>query len=821
MRIKRLLLQPFAAFSSKEIEFEPGLNLILGANDVGKSTVFRAIDSALFLSSKVSRSTREGKELARILPAGADQAKVALEGEAQSGDWKIERRWGQGAGLAFEGGGGAKKVSQEEKLEPLLRELLPVPPVTFQNVLFMSQGSLERTVAGLEEKRESLHSLGDFLRLAVDKNAGLSVDRLKDILRKKIASSFSCWDRKTGLPEKNRGIENPWQKNVGTVLAAYYARELARRDAASAEELEASRDRKIAELAARQEKRNQARAFVAANKEVVEGASRRAELEAKFEKAKGESDLLVKDLDAWGKAEAQKAIFEPEVARVSAAVAALEEELKQAIAQVKHKDLGSRIEKAREAKRKVEEAAKLVSRLVPLRPEDLRRLRGAQLEVDALRTSLKAGKIQLTFTVKKDLEVSVRKDLDPERKGQMTPAKGMSLSAGGRIQLSSDLFELQVLSGDGRFSEIEEQLDKKSQALAALYASFKTQNLDEAQQAHDTFLEAQNAVKSAEALLQASLQPGERLEELERLAVPVASSAAAPSAVATGSTPAARDPSLIQAELASLQKDLAGKKEGLVRAVSLLKDFERRHGVAESRELTRLMIKKQAELDSLERQLASLPALPEGMGRLDLFLERFRKESDLVSSLGEEIQALSVELADLRARLPEQSAEDLKRAAQEASAAFDRELRSAHALLRVEEAVLALDQSGGDIYQGFQREFEEKVAALSRGKYQKATMEESLPSAFHRQDGAAIPYSWLSAGTKDAFALALRLSMASYFLGTSRGFLLLDDPLVNMDPERQKVAAEMLKEFSRERQVILFTCHPSHAELLGGHQIRL
>ncbi len=49
-----------------------------------------------------------------------------------------------------------------------------------------------------------------------------------------------------------------------------------------------------------------------------------------------------------------------------------------------------------------------------------------------------------------------------------------------------------------------------------------------------------------------------------------------------------------------------------------------------------------------------------------------------------------------------------------------------------------------------------------------------------------------------------------------QGFLLLDDPLVDLDPERQEATAEGLRRFSSGKQVILFTCHPHHAQLLGG-----
>jgi exonuclease SbcC len=91
-----------------------------------------------------------------------------------------------------------------------------------------------------------------------------------------------------------------------------------------------------------------------------------------------------------------------------------------------------------------------------------------------------------------------------------------------------------------------------------------------------------------------------------------------------------------------------------------------------------------------------------------------------------------------------------------------------------------------------------------------------------RGDGQALPYDLLSAGTKDIFALAVRLAMAEFFLGPRDGFLLLDDPLVDLDPERQKRAADVLREFAEKQQLVVFTCQPTHAALFGeAHRIEL
>ena len=71
--------------------------------------------------------------------------------------------------------------------------------------------------------------------------------------------------------------------------------------------------------------------------------------------------------------------------------------------------------------------------------------------------------------------------------------------------------------------------------------------------------------------------------------------------------------------------------------------------------------------------------------------------------------------------------------------------------------------------------------------------------------------------------LAIRLAMAGFFLNGRQGFLVMDDPLVDMDPSRQQQAASLLREYAEDngRQVIVFTCFPGHAEILGGRRVGL
>lgn len=810
MKLRELSLKPFAGFRALHLRFAPGLNVVLGANDVGKSSVFRALESALFLRARVSRSTREGKEtLPRVIPIGGDHAQVTLSFDAQGKTHHLEKTWGQGASAALNTEGGAS-LAQEERVEETLRALLPAPPATFQHVLLMNQGALEGTVATLDKEREALHTLGDFLRVSADQTAGVSVDRLRAKLGERIEQAFAHWDRQANLPEKGKGIEDPWSRNKGSILEAYYAREHLRRDVREAEALESARDAKLLRLNEAQQALDTARAFVRENEAFVSSASERAALDARLAQARAECAALEKDFLAWQRAETEAELARPEVERLEPRRRALEEELRVAVAFSKQRETLARFERVRAVKNSLQEARARLAAIPPLRADDLRRLRAAVLEVDRLKAQLRGGKLQLQFHVKRDLEVSFRKDFEAERKGTMAAGKSMTVNAGGRIQLASDWFELQVTGGEGAAVDLEESVARAQDALGKLFAELKVSGLEEAEERQGKITAAQAEAQSLENEGRRALAPGEKFEDLEK------------AAVALGSAPEARDAEAVRAELGYLQGELEGKKRALASAESLLKNLRERTALENAATASAKLVGLKAALAPLEAQLRAAPELPASLGKLEDFLPRFRAAQADSTRLGDEIRDLSVEVAELKARLPEQSAQDLERSHRDAVKRFERELARGKALLRVEAAVRDLESGGDDLYAGFRAALEKQVSALSRGKYQRAGMAEALPTTFERNaDGTHVPYAWLSSGTKDSFALALRLAMASHFLGESDGFLLVDDPLVNMDPERQKVAAEMLRDFARTRQVVLFTCHPSHAELFGGNRIEL
>ncbi|MGA9599679.1 MAG: AAA family ATPase [Methylocystis sp.] len=81
-----------------------------------------------------------------------------------------------------------------------------------------------------------------------------------------------------------------------------------------------------------------------------------------------------------------------------------------------------------------------------------------------------------------------------------------------------------------------------------------------------------------------------------------------------------------------------------------------------------------------------------------------------------------------------------------------------------------------------------------------------------RESGQRIPVTGMSEGTRDQLFLALRLALLELRKGEPLPFI-GDDLLASFDDDRTRRALELLAQFGRERQAILFTHHRHVAEI--------
>lgn len=212
-------------------------------------------------------------------------------------------------------------------------------------------------------------------------------------------------------------------------------------------------------------------------------------------------------------------------------------------------------------------------------------------------------------------------------------------------------------------------------------------------------------------------------------------------------------------------------------------------------------------------------------GSVEAWRQRTRQADDEVAALEQQIFQLVAELHDTRAacRALEESTEVVELEAE--WSALMAELGEAVREWRVLAAAEGLIE---DARRAFERTRQPAVlraasvafGAVTGGFYDRIVQDEDGEEllVFERDGRRKQVCSELSRGTTEQLYLSLRLGLAQELgrLGVALP-LVMDDVLVNFDPERALAMAAVLGTFARQQQVLFFTCHPSTRDLLLQH----
>jgi exonuclease SbcC len=808
--LAKLYLSPLGAFSKKLIEFAPGMNVVLGPNEAGKSTLFNAARLVLLVSTDLGKRDRE-RLIGPYLPVtGGDFVRVAAELHKGGEVFKLTRRWGTdpSSKLDLPGGG---SLGEEEKVRQKLAELLPARPGTMEHVLMTRQSMLGRTLESFaDEARESIADFSDILRRAVLETGGVSVDRFLEKVKTERDHAFLRWDRQAGGPEKSKGTQKRWAKGFGTVLGAWYEMDDARGRAKKAAAWEAELDSVNAEL-------RRAASDAAALKEFLEGseapardARERRSLEAELRAVKAEADALGKVMERWPVAADRARKLQQSLAGADEKRRALAEEQGRAKKAEEARLLRDRHARVTRLKKAADEAHAAVKTAPRLDKKALAAIQAAANTLNLLEAGLEAGKISVTVAGRSAGELLTQEDFSPEKRQGIAPGRTLNLAASGRIRLVHKDLEIEVRSGDADAQARTEKAAAARRARDELLKKHGVGDLDEAAERNRQFEKLSDRLAAAEKSLADELA-GETFADLE-----------AGVAAASGLGPA-RGLQEVTAELAGFQTQ---EKTDRVELAELRRQLEEWEGTWTT--LDKLVLSLAAakgKEGDLQDRISRARALPPGFSDAETFLGAVEKAQADLASLRGKRGVLEEKARNLEEQAKEwegQSAEELGAQVSDLEDAFKAELRRAEALDRVAERSAALlDSTDGAVTSGLTTRLAEMLSAMTGGRHSALVMEGPLPVALSEGDGGSLGWEQLSAGTRDTLALALRLAMADYFLGAEDGFMLLDDPLVDMDPDRQKAAAAALKAFAARRQLIVFTCHPATAALLGAKPLML
>jgi exonuclease SbcC len=435
------------------------------------------------------------------------------------------------------------------------------------------------------------------------------------------------------------------------------------------------------------------------------------------------------------------------------------------------------------------------------------KLEGLNTELSRLKTSMRAGKIALMMTTGKPMELKVKKDFEEETTCSLASGQPLELSAGGQIQLGHSDWTMKVKSGEMDFDRLSAHFDQVSRDDQELLKNLGVGDFEEGKKAYESYLKQNGAVETLKDQLNEALE-GETYEELESFAI-LTSQALVGRPVAE----IAKEIGEINGKVDQTQRDAESKNRKLM---EWEKDYKSKD------QLLDLLLEKRGELKIRKEALNNLKPLPEGVTSPEGFVSEFEKKQETLKKKEKDLSEKRITRAELENTGPDETKEEIEIRWKEAKRRFEQVEGEGKAISEILETFEKIKKSMDEqTLDPWMEELQKVVAPLTLNRYTRIHLEKNTPDGAERPDGLEIPLQALSMGTKVGLGLALRLSMAGYFLKDLEGFLILDDPMVDMDPERQRAAAEVVRGFSKDKQVILFTCHPHHAEMLGGNLIRL
>jgi len=788
MIISRITLSPFAGIPHLDLSFSDGLNVILGANETGKSTVFHALYNVIFTEAKLTPG-RFKKLMNRFLPVGSgDTIAVELHFKHNNTVHCLKRKWGPAAGAELKLPNG-NIISDESTIAEYLEACLNASEGTYRAVLMTKQTGLTTTLEALKkEHSETVKSLGDILKTAVLETDGVSIEKFKDQLEMQFNDYFSRWDPAKNYPDGGKGIEKPWKKQVGKILQAYYDKESVRVAFEKAYQIEEAIDRANQNIAETKKAKDEIERYVATNKKAADDAQERKVLLVQIENV-GKNNTL-QDLKRK-LPELEREVEEQTQKKIQA-----EQAEKNRKNVEKYKAVSARKKLVNDAEKKLKSAQVLTE-------EDLSAIDGALKQLSLLKTELEAGRLSVVFEAKKSVIVSVTKDLEAPREESFKPGESQSFEAGGRLKLDHPDWGMEVTTGEGDFADLVQKIDAADKALDKLLKKHHVGSLEEAKKIHRTYETCRQTLKTAQDNLKTDLGDTS-FEELESSIKNVAElSDVEPLADVVG-------------KLVNTQHQLEKINSDLTQLQKILDEYKKKYNDPDSLLMTMTdAIQKAKELN---KKLDALSPMPDGVENVEAFIEEYKQKQEELTRLNQDLKKLEIERA--RIHLPDQSSEELQEQLDELNDVFDIVLRKGKAILRVREVADELSEHlDQQAFLGLKSNIESFIAGMTDNRYEEIKIDESLPTGFVRSDGNLIEADLLSTGTLDVLGLALRLSMANYFLKEQEAFLVMDDPFVDMDPGRQSNAANLLKEYSKTKQLIIFTCHPTHAELMGGNRV--
>ncbi|MFA6984381.1 MAG: AAA family ATPase, partial [Sedimentibacter sp.] len=800
MIIKKYVSGRFAGIKDVSLEFKDGLNVILGSNESGKSTLVEGIHSVLFKPSKIGRKSAEDKEFhSKFMPYPiGDSIDGEIDLEHNGEIYTLSKEWGADA---------YSKLTMPNKIviksdgsiNDTLKNVYIYGEGTYSSVFFLKQYYLKEAINRIVQNKEATGEISSLLRSTIMELDGVPLESLGQKIQDEIDTLFKRWDVERNYPENNKGINNPYKVGFGQVVDSYYAKERIKIDMDKAEDAERKFNEICIHIKNTEEKieelKNKKESMESLENDVIQ----RSILEPQIEQLNKDISALSKINQEWPRSDERLKQLTSELTKLNDIYKKLEEE-KALSKKVEEKNiLEKNLAKVDEINAKLKELNTQISKIKAVTKEDIRTLETNYNGMNRAEAMMKAGVIMAKLNYfPEGKKLTVTKDLEE-------PAEvnaGDSFSAKGFMKLQSEnLIEIEIKSGDIDFNEIRIQYENFKKNYEQLLKTLKAKNLEEAK------LNKEKLDRLSRTLDSYNVQKNQYLGDIsyEELKDKIKE---------FGDLSLIRNATIIESDMSAVTTE----KIELISEKKLLENKIDKW-IEEYTDLDGLFNKtidikfKQKEIKTNIDKLAELPSEYSSADEFRKILTQIRSShGTLINTLASQKE----EYYEREKELPESTYEELCESLKQAENLFKKRLEKGKRLLKIQENFenikLKMDEKS---FIPVITAFSNYLNLLTDGSYKATDIDDDFNLKLKNGNDTVMPLSLLSSGTYDCVALALRLAIAEYILGDNKGFLILDDCLVDLDPKRRETAVKLITKFAKKHQVIFTTCSPDTAALLG------
>ena len=809
MKLKKFQTDIFAGISNKEIEFSDGLNVILGKNEAGKSTIINAIYATLFKNAKIRLNHSEDKDFyKRYFPyPDGDYIHGYLEFEVDSDNYVIEKEWSREEPKQYLRLPDGVRIKNEEKIKNIKNKLFKYGKGSYNNIVFTKQRNIKSSIKRIIENDEVVNTVNNFLRKAVMELDGVSIDKLNKKVKNELDDLLQKWDIENNRPSNpDRDVNNPYQKGYGKIYEAYIEKEKLRRRMKRTKEIEENFE----------EISNDLRKIKNKKEDIIKEVNRLAEIEDDiFERGQIEPEIKslkervkgIKEINKkWPVTKARLDDEKEKLKELEQKLENFKKKKEKAKKDQKHRKLEKKLKKIEEKKKNIADLKSQKQNLANITKKQVNKLAELKEGISKSKASLEAAKLKMKINYVTSSEVEIIRGINDSE----LVKDRKEFSANGYFRIITDNIDFEIESAEIDFNKIQEEYKKYKNDYNELIKKLGVNNLEDARNKLERLNKLNSEINNIEKNIEEIIGENDYDKLVKRIEE-------------YNFTENLDDINLISKKINKLKDEkINDLKINIKNKEDKIEDWKNEYKNQDN--LMDIILEIRSQIKEKEKELTELADLPDDFSSPADFKKHLSKFRNKKEKIEKKYNEKKEEMLEMENKLDDSSYEELKVIYKEKEKKYKQLVLKTNKIIKIRELIkeklIKMDQNS---LKPLIKSFSKKIQSLTANSYKMGKINKDFSIKIKTGNNNFLPanMNFLSYGTYDGIALSLRLSLFDNLFKKQSSFIILDDCLVNLDPERTEKAIELIKEFKSNHQVIFSTCDPKTANNLGGNIIKI